>query len=391
MYPAQTQEDGASNFTTSSATTGPWDLPTAYSAWGPEEHEAMQRVIRSGQFTIGPEVRAFEEEFAAHHNMKYCIMVNSGSSANLIMIAALFAKKHRPLKRGDVALVPAIAWATTYSPLIQYGLRLKLMDVDDSWNCQLPDVSGARLVVGCSILGNPAPLGFLKTAAESHDEFFIEDNCESLGAWHGVKRCGTFGLMNSFSFYYSHQISAIEGGCITTNDSELNQLCRILRAHGWTRDVYPPTCFEDEYNFTHFSYNVRPLEMHAAIAREQLKKLDGFIKLRRANHQLFVDLTKGLPIKHPVIRGEPSPFGLAFSVASSETRRKLVAELREAKTDARLPTGGSFTQHAYGRPWADQATPKADEIHRTGLFLGNGPFDLSKQITKAVDVMKRVL
>ena len=289
-----------------------WELPTAFSCWDEREPEALQRVIRSGQFTMGPEVKAFEEEFAAYHGMKYGIAVNSGSSANLLMIAVLFAKKHRPLKRGDLAIVPAIAWSTTYSPLVIYGMRLKLVDVDDSWNSQLPDVNGARLVVGCSILGNPAPLGFLKNAAESHDEYFIEDNCESLGAWHGVKRCGTFGLMNSFSFYFSHQISAGELGIVLTNDSECNQLCRILRAHGWTRDVYPPTSFDEEYSFTHYGLNVRPTEFYAAVAREQLKKLDGFVKLRRINHQLFLNLTKVLPIKHPTIRGEPSPFGLAF-------------------------------------------------------------------------------
>lgn len=369
-----------------------WYFPTAFSSWDACEYSAIQRVIASDRFTMGEEVEAFESEFAAYHRMKYCIAVNSGSSANLLMVAALFAKKNQPLKRGDTVLVPALAWATTYAPCIQYGLRLKLMDCDNTWCSDLPDVTGSQLVIGCSILGNPAPLNFLKVAIESHDGYFIEDNCESLGAWFGNDRCGTFGLMNSFSFFHSHQISAVEMGAILTNDAECNKLCRILRAHGWTRDVEPPTGFDESYRFTHFGYNVRPLEMHAAIAREQLKKLKGFIAARQKNLTLFRELTKDLPIVHPYIRTlDPSPFGLPFTVSDPETRLKLVAGLREASVDCRPPTGGSFTKHVYGRPWANQPTPKADKIHECGIFLGNAPFPIEEQIGRAVEVMTRVL
>lgn len=368
-----------------------FSFPTAFSAWGPEEYNAISRVIASNRFTMGEEVEAFEEEFAAYHKMKYGIMCNSGSSANLLMVAALFHKRDQPLKRGDQVLVPAIAWSTTYAPLIQHGLRLKLADVDNTWCAEPTTVEQCALVISCSILGNPAPLNFFKVAIESHGGYFLEDNCESLGAWHGNELCGTFGLMNSFSFYFSHQISAIEGGMVLTNDKECADLCRILRAHGWTRDVRKPASFDDEYNFTHFGYNLRPLEMHAAIAREQLKKLKGFIALRQVNTKYFKDLTKDLPIIHPVIRGEASPFGLQFMVESSEIRLKLVEKLRESGCDARLPTGGSLRMHAYGAPWRSQETPRADEIHRRGLFLGNGPLDLTEQIYKAVKVMDQVL
>lgn len=367
-----------------------WFFPTAFSDWDEQEYNAVQRVISSGRFTMGPEVETFESEFAAYHRMKYGIMVNSGSSANLIIIAALIAS--RKIKRGDEVLVPALAWSTTYAPLVQHGLRLRLMDVDNTWCSGLPDVTGSELVVGCSILGNPAPLNFLKIAIESHGGVFIEDNCESLGAMYGNELCGTFGLMNSFSFFHSHQISAIEGGMILTNDVECAKLCRIFRAHGWTRDVELPTSFDSSYNFTHFGYNVRPLEMHAAIASVQLRKLKGFIEARCKNAVLFRDLTSELPIVHPVIRTlDPSPFGLPFTVASPEIRLKLVEKLAEKGIDSRLPTGGSFTKHVYGKPWASQPTPFADKIHDTGMFLGNGPFPLDEQIGVAVEVIKKVL
>ncbi len=179
---------------------------------------------------------------------------------------------------------------------------------------------------------------------------------------------------------------------VLTNDAECAKLCRILRAHGWTRDVDPPTTFEDSYNFTHFGYNLRPLEMHAAIAREQLKKLKGFVVARQRNLALFRDLTKDIPIKLPVTRSlDPSPFGLPFTVASSEIRSKLVEKLAEAGIDSRLPTGGSFTRHAYGRLWTSQPTPNADRIHDCGMFLGNAPFLIEEQIGAAVDVMRKVL
>lgn len=375
----------------------PWNkgfwYPTAFSSWDEREKTAIHRVIASDRFTMGPEVEQFEEEFAGFHKMKYGIMCNSGSSANLLMVAALFAKKEHPLKRGDQVIVPALAWSTTYAPLVNAGLRLKIEDCDNTWCSGLPDVTGSQLVVGCSILGNPAPLNFLKVAIESHGGYFIEDNCESLGAYYGNDLCGTLGLMNSFSFFHSHQISAVEGGLVLTNDAECARLCRILRAHGWTRDVDPPKTFEDSYNFTHFGYNLRPLEMHAAIAREQLKKLKGFIVARQRNLALFRDLTKDLPIKLPVSRSmDPSPFGLPLTVSSSEMRSRLVAELADAGIDSRLPTGGSFLKHAYGAPWRSQAeTPNADRIHDCGLFIGCAPYPIEEQIGRAVEIMKKVL
>lgn len=376
-------------------------FPTAFSAWGDEEHAAIERVIISGRLTMGEEVAAFEREFADLHGRAHGIMVNSGSSANLVAVAALSHRTgDRPLKRGDVALVPALAWSTTYAPLVQHGLGLSLIDCDDGWNADVYDrrfdPRGAKLFVACSILGNPANLSAMASAAGILDAVMLEDNCESLGArTPDGHLCGTFGLLSTFSFFHSHQISGIEGGMILTDDGELAGLCRILRAHGWTRDVAPPRTFDEGYNFVAFGYNVRPLELHAAVAREQLRKLPTFIERRMANVALFRHLTAGLPIIHPTLSGEPSPFCLHFALRSAvdaRSRRSALAEaLRAAGVDCRLPTGGCFTRHPYGRPWAAQETPRADLVHDAGMFLGNGPLDLTPEITEAVDVMRRVL
>jgi CDP-6-deoxy-D-xylo-4-hexulose-3-dehydrase len=362
-------------------------FPTAYSVWGEEEHAAIARVLASGRLTMGPEVEAFEHEFAQWHGMKHAVMVNSGSSANLVAVAAMFHRQDRPLKRGDKVVVPALAWATTYAPLVQHGLELVVADCNDQWNVgQYHGEPAISLQVVCSILGNPAH--FWGEAPWP----IIEDNCESIGAVDLKRRkCGTRGLMNTFSLFWSHQLSAVEGGVVLTSDDECAELCRMLRAHGWSRDVRKPASFCDEYDFHLMGYNLRPTEIYAAVAREQLRKLPIFIEKRTANWKLFQTLVADLPVKLPVSNGTQSPFGLHFECMGWRGRNHLVHKLREAGIDCRLPTGGSFRRHRYGAPWADQPAPRADRIHDCGLFLGNGPLDLTPQIEKAVGVMREAL
>lgn len=380
--------------------TPEYSYPCAFSKWDREELEAMSRVHASGRYTMGAEVEAFESEFAEYHNRKHAIMVNSGSSANLVAVAALFHKAENPLKRGDIAIVPALAWATTYAPLVQYGMGLSLVDCDISWNAAFSgtyrEVEKPRLIVTCSVLGNPADLASWDRVAQLPGAYVLNDNCESLGAWVGPlgekRYTANFGLMSTHSFYHSHQLSAIEGGMVLTDDDELNGLCRMLRDHGMTRWT-KPQAFEDEYDFRLMGYNVRPLELHAAIGRAQLAKLDTFVRFRQANWNNWELLCRGLPIEiPPVMRNAVrSPFGLNFTVENAEVRRRLVKALREQSVDCRLPTGGSFRRHAYASAWDNQRTPNADRIHNTGIFLGNAPSDISPLIEKAVRIMRETL
>src|ERR1017187_10521271 len=213
------------------------------STWGPEEIEAIRRTVERGRFTMGEEVAAFEHEFAAYFGMKHGVMVNSGSSANLVAVAALFYKKDRPLQRGDEVIVPAISWATTYHPLQQYGLKLKIVDVElDTINMDTSQLEAAmgprtRAIMGVSILGNPAALDMMRRFADARRLYFIEDNCESLDAELNGRKAGTFGHLSTFSSFFSHHISTMEGGMVTTDDRELFELVKSMRSHGWVRDL----------------------------------------------------------------------------------------------------------------------------------------------------------
>src|SRR4030095_2716962 len=186
---------------------------------------------------MGPHVSRFEERFAQKFGIKHALMVSSGSAANLVGVAALFYKKERPLQRGDEVIVPTISWATNYYPLQQYGLRLRLVDVAlTTLNMDVSQLEQAltprtRMVVAVSILGNPCALDTLRAFCDRHGLDLFEDNCESMGATLAGRPCGTCGDINTFSSFFSHHISTMEGGVIATDNVELYHLARSLRAH----------------------------------------------------------------------------------------------------------------------------------------------------------------
>ena len=222
-----------------------YKFPLATSSWDTEEVEAMHQVIDSGMFTMGAKVKEFEACFAAYTGSKYCVMVNSGSSANLLMIAALFYTQNPKFKleKGDEVIVPAVSWSTTYHPLHQYGLKLKFVDIDlNTLNYDIGELKKAvtnktRMIMVVNLLGNPNDFQKINEIIENKNIFMIEDNCESMGAKYYGKQAGTLGLMGSFSSFFSHHISTMEGGMIVTDDEELFQILLSLRAHGWTRDL----------------------------------------------------------------------------------------------------------------------------------------------------------
>ena len=213
-------------------------------SWNKKEVDAIKKVISSKIYTYkGKYVKKFEKTFNKYFKMKYCVMVNSGSSANLLSVASLFYKQKEKLKPGDEVIVPTLSWSTTYHPLHQYGLKLKFVDIDiNTLNVKVEDVIAAvtkktKLIVAVSILGNPVELEKLRKFCSKKKIYLMEDNCESMGAKVGKRFTGTFGIVNTFSTFFSHHISTIEGGLILTNNSEIYNIILSLRSHGWTRDL----------------------------------------------------------------------------------------------------------------------------------------------------------
>ncbi len=394
-----------------------WDL--AADTWGDEERAAVMRVLASGRYTLGPEVAAFERAFAAYHGRRFAVMVNSGSSANLIAVASLFHRKKKPLERGDEVIVPAISWSTTYYPLHQYGLKLRFVDVEpDTLNIDVAQLEAAltprtRAVVAVSILGNPAALDRVRAFADTHGLAFLEDNCESLDAELGGKKTGIFGDLATFSFFFSHHISTGEGGMVLTDDAELDGLLRALRAHGWTRDVPPGALaavspappgmaggfesrgddFADAYRFILPGYNVRPQEINGAVGLEQLKKLPAMTRQRRANWALFQKHFAGDP-RFLIQRenGKTSSFSFTMIVKPESGLRRgdVFKPLKAAGIGYRMITGGCFVRHDAIRHFDYDCVgslPNANMAHDRGFFVGNHPFDLAKRIERLRDVL----
>ncbi len=379
----------------------------AASTWGAEEIAALHRVIDSGMFTMGENVRRFEEAFAARFGKRHAVMVNSGSSANLVGVAALSFKQHKPLQRGDEIIVPAISWSTTFHPLQQYGLKLRFVDVDlQTLNIDVSQLEAAltprtRAVMAVSILGNPAELPTLRAFCDKHGLYLFEDNCESMDAKVDGRYTGTFGDINTFSFFFSHHISTMEGGMILTDDDELFALCRAIRNHGWTRDQPPGSPlyekrdddFFEAYRFIVPGYNVRPLELSGAVGLEQLNKLDGFTAARRANARHFQALFANDP-RFIIQRenGESSwfSFTLILNPAMDLDRRHVMRSMKDAGIGFRIITGGNFLRHDAIKYYDYDCVGEiinANTAHDRGFFVGNHPFDLRDRI----DTLQRVL
>jgi CDP-6-deoxy-D-xylo-4-hexulose-3-dehydrase len=253
--------------------------PLATSTWDEKELDAIQSVIERDVYTMGESVAKFEQDFCKFTKSKFAVMVSSGSTANLIAIAALFYTKNPMLKRGDEVIVPAVSWSTTFFPLQQYGLRLKFVDIDlETLNYNLNSLESSitektRMIMAVNLLGNPNDFDKINQIIKDKNIFIVEDNCESMGAEYKGKQAGTFGIMGTFSTFFSHHIATMEGGFVVTNDEELYHILLSLRAHGWTRNLPKENkvCtksddwFEESFRFVLPGYNVRPVEMSGAI------------------------------------------------------------------------------------------------------------------------------
>jgi CDP-6-deoxy-D-xylo-4-hexulose-3-dehydrase len=355
-------------------------------------------ILHADKLSMGRECERFEHAFARHQGRRHCIMVNSGSSANLALIQALLNLDR--LRTGSRVGFSALTWSTNVMPLLQLGLRPVPIDVElDTLN-----VSGrllsAQLERGpidalflTDLLGWCADLDRIRDLCTERGILLLEDACEALGTVYRGRRLGNFGLAATFSFYVGHQFSTIEGGAVCTDDDELADMLRIVRAHGWDRNLDRTTqerlrethriasTFYSRYTFYHCGYNLRPTEIAGFLGNAGLPYLDEIVRQREANYHrltgpIFACTDRYLPLRTDHLDAF-SNFAIPIICRSPELLRALVAGC-EGRIEVRPIVGGDMTQQPFlqrrRRELGEAAArPNAALAHAQGLYVGNRP------------------
>jgi len=355
------------------------------------------KVLISRQLTMSKKTIEFENYFKKKLGLNYCLMVNSGSSANLLALFALInPKKKNRLKTGDECLVPAVCWATSLWPIIQAGLTPKLIDVDiNTFSINLDLIKKnitkkTKAIMMINVLGNCSEVDEIQKFAKKKNLYLIEDNCESLGSKYKKKFLGTYGDFSSFSFYYSHQITAGEGGMIACKKKEDYNLLKTLRAHGWDRDLKKNT--NKNFNFINSGFNLRPLEVSAAIGLSQFKRLSNMIAIRTYNRNKIIQtLKKSKNWNEQFIffnqkkNLRPSWFGLPLLVNPKleKYKDKFLKFLNKNNLETRPIISGNFINqpaiNLYDIKFKKYELKNSNIIDKRGFFIGLPTIKLSQE------------
>ncbi|MCL2091363.1 MAG: aminotransferase class I/II-fold pyridoxal phosphate-dependent enzyme [Micrococcales bacterium] len=383
--------------------------PLSVPLYGADEVDGALDSLLTQNVTMGAKVDEFEKAFADHVGSRHAVMVNSGSSANLLALAVLSSPGVTgALVPGDEVIVPAVTWSTTLAPIVQHGCVPVLVDIDpQTLNLRPDDLEAAlsprtRAVMPVHLLGNPVDMAPLVQFARRHDLWVVEDTCESLGSSVAGRTAGTFGHFGTYSFYFSHHITTIEGGMLVTDDDDLADLARSVRAHGWTRDMsnraemeaYNPT-IDPRFLFVHLGYNLRPTEISAAFGLVQLKRLDQFNAARRVNAARLARAfseSPGLRCVTEQAGGRSTWFGFAIIADDADTRTRLSAHLEAAGIATRPIVAGNLASQPAFRdaPHRTVGTlPHATAIGRNGLFVGNHPNLTPEHLDHIVSTIRR--
>ena len=389
--------------------------PLAVATYGVEEVlQAIDSMV-TYRTSMWRKTQEFEELFGRTYGGE-AVMVNSGSSADLLMVFANLTESGGVLRKGDEVLVPAVTWPTHLWSVVMAGLKPVLVDVDpatlnvsvDDLRSKVSDKTAAIFPV--HLMGNPAPMDDIWSIADDAGALVLEDSCEALGAkWRG-NSVGSLGQAGSFSFFFSHHMTTMEGGMILTKDEELAERLRLLRAHGWSRNVRQPerlglsesqlSGLDPRYTFVEWGFNVRPTELQAGFGLEQLKRIPKFEEHRRVNFSIFRelleerDLAKYIQLPKALPESEPSWFALAMMVqpGSPKSRDDLVYFLGQSGVETRPIVAGSLAKHPVRTRFPDifeTALPGADAVHSHGFYIGLYPFEMRASLVRVADLMAR--
>lgn len=355
-----------------------------------DDLERLVDFIRTTKrFTQFTKVREFEEAFAAWQGCKYCVMVNSGSSANLVAVAA--AKELHGWAHGAEVLVPAVTWPTTVTPVMQLGLKPVFVDVnlrDLSFDYEALESSITSRSVAIFVphlLGFPADVQRLTGICRKHDLVLLEDCCESQGAIANGMKVGRHGLAGTFSFYWGHHMTTVEGGMVCTDDDRMYELSVLKRSHGLARELPPDmhAAYEAAHRDVPFDFlfltdgfNVRNTEFNAVLGLAQLARLDEFIRIRNRNYARFLEICEPFEDELILLRGSGvSSFVLPFIFRISVHRAALEQLLRSEGIESRpLISGNLLRQPVFAQFGAPAAFRVADLLHTNAFYVGNNQF-----------------
>ena len=363
--------------------------------------EATSAWMLSGaRLTKAELTRTFEKEFAAWMGCRYAVFVNSGSSANLLMVAAARAAGRL---RNDKVIAPAVSWVTTVSPLLQLGFDVRLCDCDpDNLGLDIDHLEKLcaedppSLLILVHVLGHANHMRAIREICARYDIVLLEDSCEALGSTSEGRKLGTHGLAGSFSFYYGHHISTIEGGMVVTDDHDLYQVMLSLRSHGWSRDLDPTLRdqlqaehgiddFRNLYTFYHAGYNLRSTDLQAFIGRLQLQKLDAICAAREAN---FVAYAENLPEFPQQSSDTERLSSFAYGTLVVDRTRVAIA-MEQAGIECRPLICGNIARHPFWtRTQPPQQLPNADLVHDHGIYLPNHHNLCAEDIARVADVLR---
>jgi CDP-6-deoxy-D-xylo-4-hexulose-3-dehydrase len=388
-------------------------VPLASQGLESADIEIIKKILDSGQHTMGQSVSAFEKEFADKLGASFAVMVNSGSSANLLALEAIIRPSNQTsvaYPPGSYIAVPAILWPTTLWPIIQLGYRALLIDCEPlTLRIDLDKLKkakkqyGKRLIGAFLIhpLGSSLDLEKIEELKSDSDFFVIEDNCESLGAGNNGKYAGTVGDLGTFSFYFSHHITTIEGGMVVTQDeNRYNDLCS-MRAHGWIRNrtdreliLKNNSEISPEFLFHSSGFNLRPMEFQGAVGSSQLKRLDNFIKVRLDNVKKIsdrlnsdkiniIDVDTFLNNDSRIVQN--SAMAIPFLLNKEVDRVQVRKILASNGVDSRPIIAGNFVHQPAAKNVSIsifETLDNAEFIHNHGFMVGNHHNFTSEQINQ---------
>ncbi len=359
-------------------------------------------IRQTKRFTQFTKVQELETAFAAWQGCKYSVFVNSGSSANLILVNSL--KEHYRWHNGDEVIVPAVTWPTTITPVIQCGLKPVFADVNltdlsfDYDQIESKITPRTRGIFVAHLLGISADVQRLNEIVNGHDIVIIEDSCESQGATQSGVKVGNLSLAGTFSFYWGHHMTTVEGGMLCTEDEDLFKLFVLKRSHGLAREL-PPEYHADlqakhpdiDFGFLFLTdgFNARNTEFNAVLGLAQLRRIDEFIRIRNRNYERFVAMCKRYPNELIILGDEGiSSFALPFLFHRRELKEAFQELIRAAGIESRPLISGNLLRQPFLKRYYDStAYPNADFLHTNAFYIGNNQFVNNERLDVLDEVM----